>query len=658
MRAFSFKLTVFIVLVAAVTAVSSVHIGAPASRADSGAMTFWEAAGRGLVTATVVNETYDRDGHTVTSPVGIRVNNAANVPVEVTEPAVLMSPHPLASPPPNPTQTTQDGVLTVQTIPAGGSLLYSYGEEVLQGFLPKPSWWCSEEFQFTQADIQYRIGGETLPFAVRPILGNAHYDGPDSNPQSDFWAYLHAHATVVIGKEPLWTQIDGMAGARIHVTIDATNIAVYTFDDAITADVNVTHGVLEDDVPAGWSVEEGSYSVAPDEIVAHPDGLATLRWFVDLPAALASGSDDPRYPSAYEPVIRSYTLVAPALGAGRMELSRARSDMDANGVPDATSAAPVVDIVAVGAPVPDAGGPYSGHEGDTILLNATGSSDPDGDSLSFRWDFTGDGVFDTAWSPTPTAAAQYSDDFSGAAVVEVSDGTHVATARAAVAIANSPPEARQLDAVAQASFRIEMAGEKWHDLTFTVTSDAGVLASLNLIRRPGSPASQAATTGLVTFSLRDHVTATLAYTPDNDPMNGGPGGDNPAWIIVVFPDGQEVRIHHNFNVRHGSTWMWTEPDLAAFFLHAGVTFRASLQDPGSDNLTATWDFGDGTSVTQTFFNNGVSPDPWQSQGGTVPFVVAASIVHAYDPAGPFLVTLTVRDDDGGFATTTLVLSNT
>jgi len=38
--------------------------------------------------------------------------------------------------------------------------------------------------------------------------------------------------------------------------------------------------------------------------------------------------------------------------------------------------------------------------------------------------------------------------------------------------------------------------------------------------------------------------------------------------------------------------------------------------------------------------------------------VAASIVHAYDPAGPFLVTLTVRDDDGGFATTTLVLSNT
>src|SRR5207247_10136650 len=129
--------------------------------------------------------------------------------------------------------------------------------------------------------------------------------------------------------------------------------------------------------------------------------------------------------------------------------------------------------------------------------------------------------------PTAAAAVPYSGDCSGAAGGEVSDGTHVATARAAVAITNSPPEARQLDAVAQASFRIEMAGEKWHDLTFTVTSDAGVLASLNLIRRPGSPASQAATTGLVTCSLRDHVTETLAYTPDNDPINCGQAGDTP-----------------------------------------------------------------------------------------------------------------------------------
>jgi PKD domain len=646
-----------IVLAVSVLAVSPAHTGRPATATASGAMSFWEAAGRGLVTATVVNETYIRGGHPVTSPVGIRLDNAANVPVNVSEPAVLMSPHPLESPPPDPLRTTQDGILTAQTIPAGGSLRYSYGDDVLQGFLDHPAWWCSEEFQFTQANIRYRIGGETLPFALRPIVANEHYDGPNSNTQGDVWAYLRMHATVVVGKEPLWAQTDGTAGGRIHVTIDATNLAVYTFDDAITADVNVTHGALEDDVPAGWSVEEGSFSVPPDEIVGHPDGSHTLRWFVDLPAALASSSDDPQYPSAYEPVIRSYTLVSPALDAGRVELPRARSDIDGDGAPDANSAAPLIDVVPVGVPVPDAGGPYTGYEGSTILLNASRSTDPDGDSLQYRWDFTGDGVYDTAWSPNPTAAARYTDDFSGVAIVEVSDGTHVATAKAGVTIANLPPEIRRFDAVAQASFRIMMAGEKWHDLAFTINSDSGVLASLDLVRTPGSPGAQAATTDVVTFSLREHVSATLVYTPQDDPVNGRPAGDNPAWIGVVLPDGREVRISHNFNGQRPSTWTWSETDLAAFFLHVGITFRTSLHDAGSDDLTATWDFGDGRSATETFFNNGVSPDPPQSQGGVAPFDVSASIVHPYAGAGPFTITLTVRDDDGGVAQATIVLSN-
>src|SRR5436190_22595915 len=234
MRDFSSMSVAVLLLVGAVVVAGVAPMFRSPVRPDSPAsMSFWEAAGRGLIAVTVVDETYDKDGETVTLPVGIEVHSSAEVPVEVSEGARLMSPHPLG-PPLDPLDTTQDAVLTVRTIPAGGTVLYSYGEEVLQGFLSEPAWWCSEEFQFVKADVPFRIGGETLPFALRPVVGNEHYDGPDDNTQTDVWTHLRTEPTVVVGKEPLWTQLDGSAGQTVDVTIEATNIAVFTFEDSIT----------------------------------------------------------------------------------------------------------------------------------------------------------------------------------------------------------------------------------------------------------------------------------------------------------------------------------------------------------------------------------------------------------------------------------------
>src|SRR5438094_4049056 len=112
MRVFSPKGTVVILLVGALVVVGSLQLGRSTSHVQADTMSFWEAAGRGLMTATVVNETYVRNGLTVTSPVGIRLENAADVPVRVSEEAVLMSPHPLENPSPDPFRTTPDDAST------------------------------------------------------------------------------------------------------------------------------------------------------------------------------------------------------------------------------------------------------------------------------------------------------------------------------------------------------------------------------------------------------------------------------------------------------------------------------------------------------------------------------------------------------------------
>ena len=81
-----------------------------------------------------------------------------------------------------------------------------------------------------------------------------------------------------------------------------------------------------------------------------------------------------------------------------------------------------------------------------------------------------------------------------------------------------------------------------------------------------------------------------------------------------------------------------------------VTFRATARDPGSDDLTFSWDFGDGTRASRTYYNNGVGPDPHPSPGGVFPVSVTNGTTHVYATGGNFTVTLNITDDDGGIVT--------
>lgn len=111
-----------------------------------------------------------------------------------------------------------------------------------------------------------------------------------------------------------------------------------------------------------------------------------------------------------------------------------------DGVNDPVSEQVAVDIAPPNTPpVADPGGPYSGTVGEAVEFDGSGSSDADGDTLTFLWDF-GDGS-------TPSAEAVASHTYSSAgnytATLTVSDGVNFpVSSQVSVQISSdsNPPE--------------------------------------------------------------------------------------------------------------------------------------------------------------------------------------------------------------------------
>ncbi len=182
-------------------------------------------------------------------------------------------------------------------------------------------------------------------------------------------------------------------------------------------------------------------------------------------------------------------------------------------------------------PIAAAGGPYVTDEGSAVTLDASGSSDPDGDPLRYRWDFDGDGWWDTFWSADPTFTYAWPDDYVGTAAVEVSDGREKVTDTAAVTVNNVAPQVT-LDPLSP----IYEGGRV--TLTGAIT-DPGLFDTFTLDINWGDPLSPnnveqytfgASATGSQTISLEHQYL-------DDGPTPGGGTGSFQYPISVVLTEG-------------------------------------------------------------------------------------------------------------------------
>lgn len=90
---------------------------------------------------------------------------------------------------------------------------------------------------------------------------------------------------------------------------------------------------------------------------------------------------------------------------------------------------------------------------------------------------------------------------------------------------------------------------------------------------------------------------------------------------------------------------------------AFVELDATASDPGSDDLTFSWDFRDGSPLHSTvYFNNAPlnTPDPYPSPEVN-PMQITDSVHHSFFTVGPYSITLTVEDDDGGLTTSIITI---
>jgi len=283
-----------------------------------------------------------------------------------------------------------------------------------------------------------------------------------------------------------------------------------------------------------------------------------------------------------------------------------------NGVKLEGYAFTTVNVLSNTAPVAVPGGPYDVDEGSAVILDGSGSSDPDGNTLTYAWDLDNDGTFESAGK---TQSFSRPDNGSFTVSLKVSDGALESVASTTVTAHNVAPVVTQPAAGSINEGGNYGAAGSFTDPgadTWTATVDYG----------DGSGVQPLTLTGK-TFALNHGYAQSGPYT---------------ITVVVTDKDGGMGTGTTALTVGNVAPVVNAGPD-ATLTDTRSFASSGSFTDPGADSWTATVNYGDGT--------------------GDQPLALAGksfTLAHDYAANGTFTVLVTVRDSDGATGSDTALVT--
>jgi PKD repeat protein len=262
-------------------------------------------------------------------------------------------------------------------------------------------------------------------------------------------------------------------------------------------------------------------------------------------------------------------------------------------------------------PTASAGGPYPGIEGTAVVLDASGSSDPQNLPLTYDWDFGDGSPHGSGVAPTHV----YADNGSYTITLSVENASQSTTATTTATIANAPPN---VDAGADASALTDQSFALNASFTDLGVGDGPWTTSIDWGN--GTPPTQGvvSATGELSGSKVYTLSGTYAVTVVVTDKDGGSGSD----LVQVTVAGSNPPVISSV----GGPYSGSEG--------TSIPLSGSASDADGDPLTYSWNFGDGSSPTT----------PSSSSVAT----------HAYEDNGTYTATLTVNDGRFSSAATAAV----